>query len=91
MTSYQDPSEIYLQPWCDKCERDPGDGRMWAPDDPWIECDCGRKSVRYVMAKPGRVMVPDNDWAVMARAMSLPVEDQKKIMEIMDDMLSRKE
>lgn len=73
--------EIWLQPWCSDCERNPGDGRMWAPDDPWTKCeDCDRGAVRYVLAKPGRVLVPDNDWAFMARFAALPSEAKRVIM-----------
>lgn len=50
-----DPKEIWLQPWCDECERHaryPDAGRLWAPDDPWTKCDdCDRKPVRYVLAE----------------------------------------
>jgi hypothetical protein len=51
-----DPQEIYLQPWCDECERSGHhDGRMWCEDDVWGECEegCGRKSVKYVLATDG--------------------------------------
>jgi predicted nucleic acid-binding Zn ribbon protein len=45
---------IYLQPWCDECERcqERYEGRMWCQDDAWGECpDCDRKAVKYVLAK----------------------------------------
>jgi hypothetical protein len=44
---------IWLQPWCDKCEREDtvGSGRLWCQDDVWDECNlCERKSVKYVIA-----------------------------------------
>ena len=31
---------------------DYGEGRLWAEDDPWVECaDCGREAVKYVIGK----------------------------------------
>jgi hypothetical protein len=47
-----EPDEIWLQPWCDDCEKNCGvEGRNWCQDDVWGECDeCGRKSVKFVRA-----------------------------------------
>lgn len=50
------PSEIWLQPWCERCEEKYGGDRpdlcrQWAVDDPWTMCDeCERPAVRYVLA-----------------------------------------
>ncbi len=50
-----DPRTIYLQPWCDECERlsrGGDDGRTWCDHDAWGKCsDCGAKAVRYTTRK----------------------------------------
>lgn len=48
----EDHKEIWLQPWCDGCDRcSRDDGRQWCLDDVWGKCDeCGSASVRYVIA-----------------------------------------
>jgi hypothetical protein len=43
---------IWLQPWCDKCDRSPGDGRVWSADDEWGPCECGAMPVKYMLAPP---------------------------------------
>lgn len=47
-----DPKEIWLQPWCDGCQRHSGNqGRLWCEDDVWGKCDeCGAPSVKYRLA-----------------------------------------
>jgi hypothetical protein len=41
---------IWLQPWCDKCERSAED-RTWCRDDVYLQCDeCGAMPVKYVLA-----------------------------------------
>lgn len=44
---------IWLQPSCEKCalfDDSPG-GRQWCQDDVWERCeDCGKPSVKYVLA-----------------------------------------
>ena len=46
-----DPAEVWLDAWCDICDRMPNDGRMWAPDNPFDQCvECGRGPVKYVPA-----------------------------------------
>lgn len=46
------PRVIWLQPWCDECDRESSEGRMWCQDDVWGECDhCGKKPIRYVMSQ----------------------------------------
>lgn len=49
---FHHPRVIWLQPWCEECDRNPGDGRMWCHDDVWGTCDdCGKKAIRYVMSQ----------------------------------------
>ena len=46
-----DPSEIWLQPWCDGCEKYcyGGEGRQWCQDDIWGSCgECDKKAIKYV-------------------------------------------
>lgn len=46
---------IYLQPWCDGCQKDAwgSDGRQWCEDDPWGQCEeCDRKAVKYTRTPP---------------------------------------
>jgi hypothetical protein len=48
---------IWLQPWCDHCDRilDGGDGRQWCKYEVWGPCEeCGRKPVKYVIAPPAQ-------------------------------------
>lgn len=43
-----DPLVIWLQPWCEECERS-GEGRLWCKDKVWGKCEeCGALPVRYV-------------------------------------------
>jgi hypothetical protein len=47
---YQHPTTIWLQPWCDKCERSAED-RTWCRDEVYLQCDeCGAMPVKYVLA-----------------------------------------
>jgi len=41
-----EPKVIYLGP---ACEADTGDGRTWAEDNPWPDCECGHQPVQYVL------------------------------------------
>ena len=45
-----DPAAIYLGPACEADSGSYGDGRTWAEDQPWDDCECGHKPVRYVRA-----------------------------------------
>jgi hypothetical protein len=47
---YQEHKEIWLQPWCAKC--DDREDRQWCQDNVWEDgCDgCERKPVRYILA-----------------------------------------
>lgn len=54
-----DPKEIYLGP---ACEADSyGDGRTWAADQPWDDCECGHKPVRYVRADIHDALAAERD------------------------------
>ena len=55
-TAVSEHKEIWLQPWCEGCEKEAsggwGDGRQWCEDDVWGTCEgCESKSVRYVLAE----------------------------------------
>lgn len=53
MTDGTKHTVIWLQPWCDGCERNDYSeaGRLWCQDDPWGHCDeCGAPAVKYVLA-----------------------------------------
>ena len=53
MTERTHHAIIWLQPWCDGCEKHDYscDGRLWCQTDEWGHCDeCGRASVKYVLA-----------------------------------------
>ncbi|EJM71630.1 hypothetical protein PMI29_01300 [Pseudomonas sp. GM49] len=43
-----EPKVIYLGP---ACEADTGDGRTWAEDNPWPDCECGHGPVQYVLGE----------------------------------------
>jgi hypothetical protein len=43
-----EPKVIYLGP---ACEASTGDGRTWAEDNPWPDCECGHRSVQYVLGE----------------------------------------
>ena len=43
-----DPKVIYLGP---ACEAKTGDGRTWAEDWPWPDCECGHQPVQYVLGE----------------------------------------
>lgn len=50
MAQWQEYETIYLQPWCDGCNRS-GEDRTWCRDNVWEDCEeCGKKPVRYVLA-----------------------------------------
>jgi rubrerythrin len=49
-----DHRTIWLEPWCDECERSfrSKDGRIWCEDNPWQQCPtCGAMPVKYVIAE----------------------------------------
>lgn len=43
-----EPKVIYLGP---ACEVGSGDGRTWAEDNPWPDCECGHRPVQYVLGE----------------------------------------
>ena len=43
-----EPKVIYLGP---ACEADTSDGRTWAEDNPWPDCECGHRPVQYVLGE----------------------------------------
>ena len=53
MADEQRHESIWLQPWCDGCDKQcwGSDGRQWCENDAWSGCEgCERQSVKYVLA-----------------------------------------
>lgn len=64
-----DHAKIWLQPWCEGCERHSysGDGRQWCQDDAWDKCDeCGQLSAMYIRADVLAVAIDAIERKVMA-------------------------
>jgi hypothetical protein len=53
-----EPKVIYLGP---ACEADTGDGRTWAEDNPWPDCECGHRPVQYVLGETFNRMKAERD------------------------------
>lgn len=53
-----DPKVIYLGP---ACEADTGDGRTWAEDNPWPDCECRHRPVQYVLGETFDRVVAERD------------------------------
>jgi hypothetical protein len=53
-----EPKVIYLGP---ACEASTGDGRTWAEDNPWPDCDCGHRPVQYVLGETFDRMKAERD------------------------------
>lgn len=53
-----EPKVIYLGP---ACEADTGDGRTWAEDNPWPDCECGHRPVQYVLGETFDRMKAERD------------------------------
>ena len=53
-----EPKVIYLGP---ACEADTGDGRTWAEDNPWPDCECGHRPVQYVLGETFERMKAERD------------------------------
>lgn len=53
-----EPKVIYLGP---ACEADTGDGRTWAEDNPWPDCECGHRPVQYVLGETFDRVVAERD------------------------------
>lgn len=49
---------IYLGP---ACEVGTGDGRTWAEDNPWPDCECGHRPVQYVLGETFDRMKAERD------------------------------
>jgi hypothetical protein len=42
---------IWLQPWCDGCQKHAGESRQWCEDDAWGQCEeCPAMAIKYVLA-----------------------------------------
>lgn len=72
MADEQNHSVIWLQPWCDGCQkyqyRD--EGRTWCESDIYEPCEeCGRQAVKYVLA-------PDQPSAVHSSQVAPSERDQ---------------
>lgn len=53
-----EPKIIYLGP---ACEAETGDGRTWAEDNPWPDCECGHRPVQYVLGETFDRMKAERD------------------------------
>ena len=53
-----EPKVIYLGP---ACEAETSEGRTWAEDNPWADCDCGHRSVQYVLGETFDRMKAEHD------------------------------
>jgi hypothetical protein len=53
-----EPKVIYLGP---ACEVGTGDGRTWAEDNPWPDCECGHRPVQYVLGETFDRVVAERD------------------------------
>lgn len=71
-----EPKVIYLGP---ACESDTGDGRTWAEDNPWPDCECGHRPVQYVLGETFNRIKAERD----ALQLRLNAADQR-----IDDLLA---
>ena len=71
-----EPTVIYLGP---ACEADTGDGRTWAEDNPWPDCECGHHPVQYMLGETFDRVVAERD----ALQLRLNASDQR-----IDDLLT---
>lgn len=53
-----EPKVIYLGP---ACEADTSEGRTWAEDNPWPDCECGHRPVEYVLGETFERVVAERD------------------------------
>ena len=53
-----EPKVIYLGP---ACEAETSEGRTWAEDDPWADCECGHRPVQYVLGETFERMKAERD------------------------------
>jgi len=73
-----EPKIIYLGP---ACEAATGDGRTWAEDNPWPDCECGHRPVQYVLGETFDRMKAERD----ALQLRLNAADQR-----IDELTKRK-
>ncbi|VVO40190.1 hypothetical protein PS712_05777 [Pseudomonas fluorescens] len=73
-----EPKIIYLGP---ACEVGTGDGRTWAEDNPWPDCECGHRPVQYVLGETFDRVVAERD----ALQLRLNAADQRS-----DELTQRK-
>jgi hypothetical protein len=71
-----EPKVIYLGP---ACEAETSEGRTWAEDNPWPDCECGHRPVEYVLGETFERMKAERD----ALQLRLNEADQR-----IDDLLS---
>lgn len=53
-----EPKVIYLGP---ACEAETSEGRTWAEDNPWPDCECGQRPVQYVLGETFERMKAERD------------------------------
>ncbi len=53
-----EPKVIYLGP---ACEAETSEGRTWAEDNPWPDCECGHRPVEYVLGETFERMKAERD------------------------------
>lgn len=53
-----EPKVIYLGP---ACEAETSEGRTWAEDNPWADCECGHRPVEYVLGETFERMKAERD------------------------------
>jgi len=53
-----EPKVIYLGP---ACEAETSEGRTWAEDSPWPDCECGQRPVQYVLGETFDRMKAERD------------------------------
>ncbi|WDH24989.1 hypothetical protein [Pseudomonas chlororaphis] len=70
MPTENNPAVIYLGP---ACEAETGDGRTWAEDWPWPDCECGHQPVQYVLGETFNRVKAERD----ALQQRLTVADQR--------------
>lgn len=73
-----EPKVIYLGP---ACEAD-GDGRTWAEDNPWPDCECGHRPVQYVLGETFERMKAERDGLqLLLNAVDQRKDDLESLME----------
>jgi len=75
-----EPKVIYLGP---ACEAETSEGRTWAEDNPWPDCECGQRPVQYVLGETFDRVTAERD----ALQLSLNTADQR--IDSAEDLLRR--